>query len=396
MKVNNIQSNRIISIDLLRGVVMVIMALDHVRDYFHLNAFVTDPESIETTTPYIFFTRFITHFCAPSFIFLAGTSAYLYGSNKSTFDLSKFLITRGIWLIFVEIFVNNLLWWFDVTYGFINLQVIWAIGLCMILLGLLIYIPRKILLFISIIIIFGHNLLDGFTYNGQSFLEILWYITHQMNGFSISDTRMIWFTYPILPWLGVILLGYCLGYYYTNKYSAKKRKKLLLIIGISSIFLFFLIRGINIYGNLTKWDYQETFAKTVISFFKLTKYPPSLVFLLITLGTAFVFLSLVENTKNKITNFFLVFGKVPFFYYVLHIFVIHFFAIIGLLITGKDWQLMILTNETFSSGKLAGYGYSLVVVYVIWIAIILLLYPICKKYMIYKRDNKDKWWLKYL
>ena len=384
------------SLDILRGVVMVLMALDHVRDYFHLNAFVSDAENIETTTPFLFFTRFITHFCAPTFIFLAGTSAFLYGKKKTKLETSKFLITRGLWLIFVEIFINNLLWWFDVKYGFINLQVIWAIGLCMIFLGLLIYLPKKILLTISILIIFCHNLLDDITFKGHSFIEVLWYISHQMNGFSISENRMVWFTYPILPWIGVILLGYCFGNLYTKETNTIKRKEILLTVGISSIILFFLLRGINIYGNLTKWEVQDTVAKTLISFFKITKYPPSLVFLLITLGPAFIFLAFIENIQNSISKFFLVFGKVPFFYYILHIFIIHIAAILGLIITGENWQLMILDNETFSSGRLEGYGYSLLTVYLVWIFIILMLYPICKRYMTYKGNNKNKWWLKYL
>lgn len=217
-----------------------------------------------------------------------------------------------------------------------------------------------------------------------------------MNGFSLSANRMVWFSYPILPWLGLMLLGYYFGNFYTTDFKSEKRKKLLITIGLTSIVLFFIVRGINVYGNLTKWEVQDSITKTIISFFKLTKYPPSLAFILITMGPAFIFLATIENVKNKVVNFFLVFGRVPFFYYVLHIFVIHFFAIIGLLITGKDWQLMIIDNEAFTTNKLAGYGYSLGIVYLIWVFIVLLLYPICKKYMKYKSNNKNKWWLKYL
>lgn len=173
---NTIKSTRIASIDILRGLVMVLMALDHIRDYFHLNAFVSDPTNLETTTPILFFTRFITHFCAPVFIFLAGTSAFLYGQKKTKKQLSVFLVTRGLWLIFIEIVVNNFLWWFDISYGFINLQVIWAIGLCMVLLGLLIHLPKKILIILGLLLVFGHNMFDSFTMSGQSFEAILWYI----------------------------------------------------------------------------------------------------------------------------------------------------------------------------------------------------------------------------
>lgn len=207
---------------------------------------------------------------------------------------------------------------------------------------------------------------------------------------------MIWFSYPIMPWLGVIVLGYCFGSWYKKGFDVQLRKKYLLYAGVGAIALFFIVRGINVYGDLSPWAVQDTTTKTVMSFFKVSKYPPSLSFLLITLGPAFLFLLGMENVKNRFTNFLLVFGRVPFFYYIIHIFVIHTGAIIGLLITGGEWRNMIITNDVFQQGKLAGYGYSLWVVYLVWIGIVLFLYPICKWYMNYKANNKDKWWLSYL
>lgn len=394
---SSIKSARIESIDILRGLVMVIMTLDHVRDYFHINAFSGNyPENLESTNLILFGTRFITHYCAPVFVFLAGTSAFLFGQKKTKGQLSKFLITRGLWLIFVEIVINNFLWWFDVSFGFINLQVIWAIGVCMTVLGLVIYLPRRLILLLGLLIVFGHNALDSIVKEGDSLGSILWYMLHQSNVFSISEGHFISFSYPVLPWIGVILLGYCFGGLYKIDASVTIRKKWLLYMGLSSIVLFFALRGINFYADLYPWTYQDTTEKTIISFFNVSKYPPSLVYLLITLGPAFLFLYVIENTKNAITNFLLVFGRVPFFYYFLHIFVIHVVAIIGLLVTGKDWRLMILDNDTMGSGMLQGYGYSLFTVYLIWITIVLLLYPICKKYMLYKANNKNKWWLSYL
>ena len=391
------KSDRIVSIDILRGLVMVLMALDHVRDYFHINAFAGNfPENMDSTTPILFFTRIITHFCAPVFVFLAGTSAFLYGQNKSKKQLTKFLITRGLWLIVVEITINNLLWWFDITYGLINLQVIWAIGCSMICLGFAIYLPKKVLIALGLLIVFGHNLLDRIVLEGQSPLNILWYILHQSNGISIGENRFLYFSYPILPWIGVMLLGYAFGTFYRKGFNEAIRHKYLIYIGLSATLLFFILRGINIYGDLAPWANQETVSKTVISFFKITKYPPSLVFVLMTLGPAFLFLYAVEKTKLRFASLFITFGRVPFFYYILHILVIHLGAIIGLLLTGKDWKLMILDNVTMNSGILKGYGYPLWAVYVIWIAIVLLLYPICKWYMNYKKANKDKWWLGYL
>ncbi|RED43980.1 putative membrane protein [Winogradskyella eximia] len=393
----SIKSNRIESIDVLRGLVMVIMALDHVRDYFHINAFTGNyPENLESTNIILFGTRFITHYCAPVFVFLAGTSAFLYGQNKPKKELSKFLITRGLWLIFVEIFINNFLWWFDVNFGFINLQVIWAIGLCMIVLGLIVYLPKRIILALGLLIVFGHNTLDGIIKEGDSISSILWYILHQGQFLSFSEGHYVSFSYPILPWIGVIVLGYCFGEFYKKDASKALRKKWLLYIGISAIVFFFTLRGFNFYADLVPWTIQDTSEKTVISFFNLTKYPPSLAYILITLGPALLFLYFIETIKNTATNFLLVFGRVPFFYYMLHIFFIHVAAIIGLLLTGKDWKLMILDNETMNSGILQGYGYPLFTVYLIWIIIILALYPICKTYMHYKTNNKDKWWLSYL
>lgn len=392
-----VSSKRIESIDILRGLVMIIMVLDHVRDYFHINAFAGNfPENLESTTLPLYFTRFITHYCAPVFVFLAGTSAFLYGQKNGSKALSKFLITRGIWLIIVEIVINNFLWWFDITYGMINLQVIWAIGFCMIVLGLLIKLPKKILLALGLLIVLGHNTLDGISIPEENPFSFVWKMFHELSCVSIGEARLLCFSYPVLPWIGVIILGYCFGYFYKKGASIDTKKKWLLILGISSIALFFVLRTFNLYGDAMVWSEQETSSKTIISYFILTKYPPSLLFLLITLGPAFLFLYAIENIKNRITNFLVVFGRVPFFFYIIHVFVVHAGAIIGLLITGEDWRTMILDNETMSSGALSGYGYSLGIVYLVWVVIIALLYPICKWFMKYKATHKGTWWLSYI
>ncbi len=393
---SELKKYRIESIDLLRGVVMVIMALDHVRDYFHLNALTTnDPTNLETTTPFLFFTRFITHYCAPTFVFLAGTSAYLYGRNKTKMELFKFLISRGLWLIFIEIVVMNFLWWFDVSYGFINLQVIWAIGLAMVVLSFLIFIPKKALLILGLILIFGHNLLDSFTMQGKDPLTILWYILHQSQ-FVMFGNRMVAFFYPILPWVGVMVLGFLFGSLYDRDFDPALRKKWLLRLGFGSLALFFIVRGINSYGDLVPWSEQRNGVYTFLSFLNVTKYPPSLAFVLVTLGPGFLFLYATEHVKNKITDFFLVFGRVPFFYYLLHVLVIHVGAIIGLLITGGDWTRMIFTQNVFTSNALHGYGYSLGTTYLIWVLVVLVLYIPCLWYMKYKAAHRNYWWLSYL
>ena len=254
---------------------------------------------------------------------------------------------------------------------------------------------KRLILILGLLIVFGHNALDGITKSGQDIVSIIWYMLHQSNGVSIGS-RFVWFAYPVLPWIGVMLLGYCFGDFYKKEASTTFRKTWLVYLGIGSIILFFIFRGFNFYADLTPWTTQDTTAKTIISFFNVTKYPPSLDFLLITLGPAFLFLYGIENIKNKITNFLLVFGRVPFFYYVLHIFIIHIGAIIGLLIVGKDWKIMIFNQFAGSNNPFEGYGYSLGITYLIWIGIVALLYPICKRYMKYKIANKSKWWLSYL
>ncbi len=375
---------------------MVIMALDHVRDFFHYGAFNSDPTDLDTTTPFLFFTRFITHYCAPVFVFLAGTSAFLYGTRKTKPELFKFLLTRGLWLIFLEIVLNNFLWWFDFSYSFIVLQVIWAIGLSMVFLSFLIFLPKRVILIIGIILVASHNSLDSEIMQGTSFKSIIWYILHQQQFLPINSTRMVVFAYPIIPWIGLMALGFCFGSFYQKGFNVNVRKKWLLILGISSIALFFILRGLNIYGDLVPWSIQDTTTKTILSFFKVTKYPPSLVYILITIGPSLLFLYSIETVKNKVSDFFLVFGRVPLFYYFLHVFVIHTLAIAGLLIFEGNWKDLILTANAFSNPNLANYGYSLFIVYLVWIGVITLLYFPSKKYMIYKANNKDKWWLSYL
>lgn len=387
---------RIESIDILRGIIMVIMALDHVRDYFHYQSILGNPEDLETTTPFLFFTRFITHYCAPVFVFLSGTSAFLYGRNKSKKELFTFLFTRGIWLIFLELFVNSFIWTFDITYSFRVVQVIWAIGISMICLSLFIYLPKKLILLISLLLVFGHNLFDSVHVEGKNWSSILWYALHQREFMQIGPDRMFVFMYPLIPWMGVMALGYLFGQWYAKDFDPALRKKYLIRTGLSYLGIFLVLRGFNLYGDAQEWSTQDTLTKTILSFFKVTKYPPSLQFLCITLGPAFLLLAGVEKIKNKITNFFLVFGRVPLFYYFLHMLVIHSLALFIMFLTGQDWHNMILDAETVMSGRLMEYGYSLSIVYLVWVSVIALLYFPCLMYMKYKAENKDKWWLSYL
>ncbi|WP_233451114.1 DUF1624 domain-containing protein [Hanstruepera ponticola] len=395
---NKIKSTRIESIDILRGLVMIIMALDHVRDYTNVGYVFGDPTNMDTTTPSLFFTRWITHFCAPVFVFLAGTSAFLYGSKKSSKStLSKFLFTRGLWLIFIELTIVNFAWTFDFNLDLHIFQVIWAIGICMVLLAALIYLPKKVLLVLGLIIVFGHNALDGITMQGNDPLAILWYLIHQQNFVILNGGESVLFiAYPILPWLGIMILGYCFGHFYTRDFNVQLRKKWLLILGFASIALFVVLRYINVYGDLVPWSVQKDSTFTFLSFINTAKYPPSLLYTLMTLGPAMLFLYSIESVKNAITNVLVVIGRVPFFYYILHLYLIHLIGLIGLNILGENWRELILTPTRFTSGYLADKGFDLWVTYVVWLIVVVVLYPFCKMFMRYKANNRDKWWLSYL
>ncbi|TAG30682.1 MAG: DUF1624 domain-containing protein [Sphingobacteriia bacterium] len=384
---------RIQSIDLLKGLVMVIMAIDHVRDYFHYSAFMFDPTDPTQTTLPIFFTRFITHFCAPAFSFLAGLSAFMIGKRKSINELSSFLLKRGLWLVFVEIIIVNFGWKFDFNFTYTNLATIWQLGISMIVLAGLIYLPKKFILAFSLIIIFGHNLLDNIHFDGSYF----WSMVHEPKKFEFIEGRTVLFGYSLLPWIAVMSLGYCFGSLYDATFDIQKRKRILNDLGIGSLVLFFILIAINKYGNPVKWTNYGDTTKTIMSIFDVNKYPPSLLYLLITLGGTFLFLANAEKLKGKVVDFFCVFGRVPFFYYILHIFLIHFIAVFAAEFTGFGWEIMVSMPKFVTRIEtLKGYGFNLITVYIIWIVVIALLYPLCKKFDAYKQNHKEKWWLSYL
>jgi uncharacterized membrane protein len=384
---------RIQSIDLLKGLVMVIMAIDHVRDYFHYSAFMFDPTDPTQTTLPIFFTRFITHFCAPAFSFLAGLSAFMIGKRKPINELSSFLLKRGLWLVFVEIIIVNFGWKFDFNFTYTNLATIWQLGISMIVLAGLIYLPKKFILALSLIIIFGHNLLDNIHFDGSYF----WSMVHEPKKFEFIEGRTVLFGYSLLPWIAVMSLGYCFGSLYDATFDIQKRKRILNGLGIGSLVLFFILIAINKYGNPVKWTNYGDTTKTIMSIFDVNKYPPSLLYLLITLGGTFLFLANAEKLKGKVVDFFCVFGRVPFFYYILHIFLIHFIAVFAAEFTGFGWEIMVSMPKFVTRIEaLKGYGFNLITVYIIWIVVIALLYPLCKKFDAYKQNHKEKWWLSYL
>ncbi|MBV9987844.1 MAG: DUF1624 domain-containing protein [Chitinophagaceae bacterium] len=384
---------RIDSIDQLRGIIMIIMALDHVRDFFHNDAMLHDPTDPATTTPILFFTRFITHFCAPIFVLLAGTSAFLAGTKKTKKELSLFLLKRGIWLVLLELIVFNFIFSFDPYYRILAVQVIWVTGISMILLAALIYLPMPVLFALGLLLVAGHNLLDRFNSgppNGQP--SVWWALLHQQSFLPMGQNRAFLVFYPLIPWPGIMLLGYCLGSLYVKGYDAAKRRRILVTVGLSALAVFFIVRSINVYGDLVVWKEQRNTTATIISFFNVTKYPPSLLYCCITIGPGLLMLAWLEKIKAGWTNIVVIYGRVPMFYYLIHFFTIHALCVIAFFAAGytiKD------STGTMMAFRPNDFGYSLGVVYLIWIGLVAALYPLCKKYSIYKA-NHNYWWLSYL
>jgi uncharacterized membrane protein len=388
--------NRIQSIDVLRGLIMVIMALDHTRDYFHTGGMSGDPTNMETTTPFLFFTRWITHYCAPLFVFLSGTSIYLQSRRKTKKELSLFLFTRGLWLVIAEFTIVSFGWSFDIDFDFFFLQVIWAIGMSMVVLSGLIFLNYKYLLAIGIIITLCHNILDKQTFTDPAldFAANMLLIT-EFDTFPIGGLKIM-FAYAILPWTGIMLLGYALGKWYTAEIPAPFRRKALLISGSTIILLFITLRWINLYGDPKPWEVQRNFTYTILSFLNVTKYPPSLLYACMTIGPGLIMLAFIEKLSNRLTWMLNVLGRVPFFYYILHIYIIHILCI-GLYFaqgfTIDDLKTKKMSFALFVPDE--NFGLSLPYVYLIWLLVIILCYYPGKWYNRYKTTHKS-WWLSYL
>lgn len=386
-----VKKSRVESIDVLRGLVMIIMALDHVRDYFHVSANLDDPLNLVTTTPYLFFTRWITHFCAPVFVFLSGTSIYLQSLRKTKKELTSFLIKRGFWLIFLELAVVSLGWSFNVHYNMFFLQVIWAIGISMVILGCLIQLPFNVVVGIGAAIVFLHNLLDfpeaAVGYQPDLLMDFLHHGKFVV--YTYAPNHGILIAYAFLPWTGLMMLGYGFG----KIMEMPDRKKRVNRLGLGLITLFILLRFINIYGDPTHWAPQKNTFYTFLSFISVNKYPPSLLYICITIGPAMLFLSFIDTIKNKVTDVLKIYGRVALFYYLLHLYLIHVLSVIDFFMRGHT--LNEATQVPFNF-VIRGEGHSLPTTYAVWIVVVVLLYPLCKWYDTYKTSHKEKWWLSYL
>jgi uncharacterized membrane protein len=406
---------RVDSIDLLRGIVMVLMMLDHTRDFVHNAVMQFDPLDPTRTNVALFFTRWITHFCAPVFVFLAGTASYLqFVRGKSKKELSRFLITRGLWLIVLEFTVVRLAVFFSFDPRFLGfMQVIWVIGVSMIVLSALIHLPVRVIGLFGLVMIALHNLLDRIrveSWRGSdspvpSLAAKLWIILHQpFEVFPVAGfpSPVLFVAYPLIPWVGVMAAGYAFGSLYQK--DAVSRRRVLTRIGSATIALFFIVRAVNLYGDPSQWSTQKNFFFTVLSFLNTTKYPPSLLFLLMTLGPAMLALAWFESTDSlpgssnslwsRLRRAFVIFGRVPLFFYLLQWPTAHGISVLLHLAFGKPVQWLFQTPLDWQNIP-QGIGFNLGVVYLSWIAGVLLLYPLCKWFAGVKQRRRD-WWLSYL
>tara|TARA_Y100001968_G_C19438702_1_gene761299 strand:- start:1607 stop:2770 length:1164 start_codon:yes stop_codon:yes gene_type:complete len=313
---------RVASIDILRGLVMLFMLVDHVRERFFFHQNVSDPMDLDATSPQLFFTRISAHFCAPVFVFLTGLSAWLYSHphNKAPRSATPFLFKRGLFIVFVEIAIINWLWMGN--YDTLWLQVMWAIGISMIALSVLCKLPYKAVFALGVLIVVGHNLLSPISFQPGETGYTLWAILHDRGFIFESESFRIKASYPVLPWIGVILLGFCMGPLYSRAVDGAKRQSTLVKLGLGMWFILLIIRGFNLYGEVLPWEVQQDAIHTVMSFINYTKYPPSLDYVLFTLGAAFLVLAGLENVNNRASKAVETFGSAPMFYYILHLFIL--------------------------------------------------------------------------
>lgn len=364
------------SVDVVRGIVMVIMALDHVRDLIHVDSVVQpNPVDLATTTPALFFTRWITHLCAPTFVFLAGVSAFL---GRDSVEDRWFLVKRGLWLILLEITVVNFALWFDLGFHLIVFQVIGAIGLAFVVLGLLRNVSPTVIGAIGVAIVVLHGLLPvpGLSAPGA---------------FPLGPGPVFIMGYPPLPWLGVMMAGYGAGRFFER--DASSRRGLFVKLGGLLIVLFVGLRLLNFYGDPVKWSSQSDAVMTFLSFMNVSKYPPSLLFCMATLGVMFLMLAAVEGWNGKIASVFENFGRVPLFYFIVHFYVIHIVLLIVLLAQGIGFGAMDFASGTFGRPKGEVTGLSLGWIYVLWLGVVAFMYPLCVVYGSFKRGRP---WLRYL
>ncbi|KAB7727564.1 DUF1624 domain-containing protein [Rudanella paleaurantiibacter] len=385
-------AGRITSIDVVRGLVMVIMALDHVRDLLHVTATDQDPTNLATTTAPLFLTRWITHLCAPTFVFLSGTSAYLSLRKRNDGAARQFLLKRGLVLILFELTIVNFAFWFEIPFRALLLQVIYAIGAGFVILSFLARFRARTLGIVGLVILFGHNLLGLVTLPPNPAFGFVWALLFQTNFFQITPDFAVLVGYPVVPWLGIMLVGYGLGPLFEK--PLHERKRTLARLGVGALVLFVGLRLPNVYGDGSPWSVQATPLFTVLSFINVSKYPPSLLYSLLMLGIALLLLAWADGVSNTVSRVLTVYGAVPMFYYILHWYLVHL-LLLGLLVL-QGFSLSNLNPAPFSFGRPKGSGVELGWVYLVWAGVVIGLYPLCKWYGRYKAEHPEKGWLRYV
>lgn len=384
---------RVYSIDVLRGIVMIIMALDHVRDLLHTTSITQQPTDLSTTTPALFFTRWITHLCAPTFVFLSGVSAFLSMKSRNDVpDVRRFLLTRGLWLIVLELTLVNFGLWFDIRFNLFLFNVIAAIGFGFLILALLLNCSIKTISIAGLAILFLHDLAPLMDGGSASLLKKILMSFFLPGAFSTGGGRLLVIGYPPVPWLGIMLVGFACGRVF--EYDIQRQRSLFLKLGIASIGLFLLLRFINVYGDPVPWSQQKSGLFTFLSFINVAKYPPSLQFSLLFLGIMFTILSAVQGIENRWTAAATVYGKVPLFYFLVHWYIIHPIVFLMIFLQGFKSSDMVF-GFNFGRPK-AGSGLELGAIYLVWIGIVAVMYLLCRWYGQYKENNRKKKWLRYL
>lgn len=365
---------RIVSVDVLRGLVMAIMALDHTRDFFSDTGF--NPRDV--TEPALFLTRWVSHMCAPAFIFLAGLSAFLYGLGRTTGDLSRFLFTRGLWLILIDFTLIKFGWRLEFDLFRMTGGIIFVIGLSMITLAALVWLPRWAIAGLTFAIIAGHNLLDGIRAEELAGAPWAWHLLHEPGRIYLGDGALLYVLYPLIPWIGVMAAGYLLGP--VMQLEARPRQWVLFQLGAAITLGFIVLRATNLYGDPAPWMVQGTWLGTLLSFLNCEKYPPSLLYLMMTLGPALLLLASFEHAKGSFARFLSIFGRVPFFYYVVHIYLIHLLAVA---------TAFAMTGDFLRSPEI---GIGLGGIYLVWLLVLVLLYPVCRWFAELKSSPRGWWW----
>jgi uncharacterized membrane protein len=384
---------RIDSIDLLRGLIMIVMALDHSRDFF--GDLAASPTDLSTTTPALFFTRWITHFCAPVFFLLTGVGARLMLERTSRSALSRFLFTRGLWLLFLDVVVMRFALQFNLDYHVTVITVLWGLGWAMIALGVLIWLPPWAIAAFGIVLVAGHNALDELDPASFGILSPLWMVLHQPGIVLNNGRALVVVSYVLIPWIGVTALGYVLGAAY--RWSAASRQRLLSRLGVGLVAGFLALRFANVYGDPLPWSWGKSSLWTVMSFLNTNKYPPSLLFLMMTLGPAILLLRACDARTPALLRPALIIGKVPLFFYIVHFYLIHVLAVVASYVRFGTVREMFQSPDLghFPFSAPPGWNLGLPMVYLVWMVVVLALFPMCYWYAGFKRRRND-WWLSYL